>query len=112
MKYAVIGSRSFCDYAVFEKELNKYDISEIISGGAKGTDQLAERYAHANSIPIHIFKPDWQQYGKGAGVIRNKEIINACDAVIAFWDGKSKGTQSSINFARNKGKPVFIFSVD
>ena len=111
MKYAVIGSRNLNNYAELEKELEKYDISEIVSGGAKGADQFAERYAYEKSIPIEIIKPDWARYGKGAGVIRNREIIDHCDAVIAFWDGESKGTKSSINFAEKAGKKVTVHIV-
>ncbi len=111
MKYAVIGSRNFNHYAEFERELEKYDISEIVSGGAKGADQFAERYAHEKSIPIEIIKPDWSKYGKAAGVIRNREIIDNCDAVIAFWDGESKGTKSSIDFAEKAGKKVTVHIV-
>ena len=110
MKYAVIGSRDFNNYAVLENELDKHQISKIVSGGAKGADQLAERYAQEKSILIQIFKPDWTKYGKSAGVIRNKEIISNCDAVIAFWDGKSKGTKSSIDFANKKEKQVAVMA--
>ncbi|MCD6337050.1 MAG: DUF2493 domain-containing protein [Candidatus Marinimicrobia bacterium] len=111
MKYAVIGSRNFNHYDELERELEKHDISEIVSGGAKGADQFAERYAQEKSIPIEIIKPDWGKYGKAAGVIRNKEIINSYDAVIAFWDGKSQGTKSSIDFAEKSSKQVTIIDI-
>ena len=108
MKYAVIGSRHYSDYSKLKSVLEKYDITSIVSGGAKGTDQLAERYALEKSISIEVIKPDWNRYGKAAGIIRNKDIINHCDAVIAFWDGISKGTKSTIHFAENAKKLVTI----
>jgi tyrosyl-tRNA synthetase len=61
---------------------------------------LGEKYAKMKNIPIKIYKPDWEKYGKAAGVIRNEDIINYSDRVIAFWDGKSKGTKNSIDHAR------------
>jgi len=108
MKYAVIGSRSFNNYDQLKNELDRHQICEIISGGAKGADQLAEYYAQENCIPIEIIKPDWKRYGTAAGIIRNKEIIDKCEAVIVFWDGESKGTRSSINFAEDAGKKITV----
>jgi len=108
MKVAVIGSRTFENYTKLESVLDQYDISEIISGGARGADSLAELYALNKNIPVKIFKADWSKYGKAAGFIRNKDIIDNCDIVIAFWDGKSKGTQHSINLAKKQGKTVEV----
>ncbi len=111
MKYAVIGSRNFNNYDLFEKELDKHQIREIISGGARGADRLAERYAQERSLPIQIFNADWEKYGKSAGFIRNKKIVDNCDAVIAFWDGDSRGTKSSMNFAEKAGKQITVCAV-
>lgn len=99
MKIAVIGSRTFNDYNLLKKELDSFNINQIISGGAKGADSLAEKYAKSNEIKTLIFKPDWKRYGRGAGFIRNKLIIENCDYVIAFWDKKSKGTKNSLGIA-------------
>lgn len=96
MKLAVIGSRGFNDYELVKRSLNNINITLIISGGAKGADSLAERYASEFSIPTVIYKADWALYGRGAGVIRNTEIIQNAEVVIAFWDGVSKGTLDSI----------------
>jgi len=107
MKLAVIGSRSFNDFDLLNKEIlflyNKP--SEIISGGANGADLLAEKWAIDNQIKLTIIKPNWSLYGKGAGIKRNEKIINDCNYCIAFWDGKSKGTLSSINFCEKYSKP-------
>jgi predicted Rossmann fold nucleotide-binding protein DprA/Smf involved in DNA uptake len=109
MKVAVIGSRSFNDYEQMKGQLEKLEIKEIISGGSKGADELAERYAKEKSLPITIIKPNWKRYGKAAGVIRNKDIITTADLIIAFWDEESKGTLNSINLAKKTNKPCFIF---
>jgi hypothetical protein len=109
---AVIGSRNFTDYKLLESTLLLFpEINQIISGGAKGADSLAKIYAEKNNIPLLIFKPDWKQYGKGAGIVRNRQIIDAAQMVVAFWDGASKGTESSINLAKTKGILLHIVSV-
>ncbi len=102
MKVGVIGSRSFTNYALLEKTLNQLNISTIISGGAKGADSLAEEYASKNHIEAIIFKPDWSA-GKSAAAIRNAKIVENSDVIVAFWDGKSKGTNMTINMATTKG---------
>jgi hypothetical protein len=113
MKLAIIGSRNFSDYESLKtviqgiESLNKIDL--IISGGAKGADTLAERYAKENSIPIQIFYPEWDKYGKPAGVIRNTRIVNESDMILAIWDGKSIGTKDTIIKARKQGKPVQLY---
>lgn len=109
MRLAIIGSRSFDDYALMAKELNSiHKIELIVSGGARGADSLAEKYAREKKIPTTIFKPDWNKYGRAAGMIRNKLIIESSDAVIAFWDGISPGTANSIQRARDAKKHVKI----
>ena len=111
MKIAIIGSRTFNDYALLATSLSYFvfeDISEIISGGAKGADKLVEDYAENLGFKCTVFKPDWEKDGKVAGFIRNQKIIDACDILIAFWDGKSKGTKDSMNKAKIAKKPTFI----
>lgn len=108
MKIAVIGSRSFNDYELLQKTLKQYQPECIVSGGAKGADVLAERYAKENNINLLVFKPEWGRYGKIAGIKRNELIINNSDMVIAFWDGVSKGTKSSIDIAKKNNKPLII----
>ena len=104
MIIAVIGSRNFSDYKLLESTLAALpEISQIVSGGAKGADSLAEIYAEKHQLPLVVFKPDWPKYGRGAGIVRNREIIEAADMVVAFWDGSSKGTASSLKFAKSKG---------
>lgn len=107
-KTAIIGSRHFYDYKSLCDLCDKYNIAFINSGGAIGVDTLAERYAIERNIPIQIFFPDWNQFGKRAGFLRNIEIIDNSDLVIAFWDGQSRGTKHSIDYAVKQGKEVII----
>ena len=111
-KIAIIGSRDFENYALLKTTLESFSPTQIISGGAKGADALAERYAAEHDIELIVYKADWKQFGRGAGVIRNRQIVDHCDQVIAFWDGKSRGTKSSIDYAKKLGKPVLIVSFD
>jgi len=107
-KIAVIGSRDFNDYEQLENALLPWLPAHIISGGAKGADTLAERFARAHGLPITVIKPDWKQFGRGAGPIRNRMIVDTADLVIAFWDGESRGTASALSYARANGKSVFV----
>lgn len=110
MRLAIIGSRDFNDYELLCKELEPYKnkITQVISGGAKGADSLGERWAKENNIPTQIFLPDWNKHGKGAGLLRNHDIIKNSDAVIAFWDNKSTGTKQALELTHIYKKPKKI----
>lgn len=108
MKVAVIGSRTFTNYEEMKRILSSIKITEIISGGASGADKLSEQYAKEKDIPTRIFIPDWNKNGKAAGFMRNTDIINEADFVVAFWDKSSKGTKDSIDKANKLGKKVLI----
>lgn len=112
MKVAVIGSRDFEDCSKVTIVLDELvEITHIISGGAKGADTCAEYYAKKRGLPITIFYPNWKKYGNKGGLIRNKAIIESCDICIAFWDGKSRGTASSLRFANELGKEIKIIEI-
>jgi hypothetical protein len=110
MKLAVIGSRSLTNRDLVYKKLDelKDEVELLLSGGAKGADLLAQKWAEENNITTKIFKPEWEKFGKSAGILRNKMIIESCDYCIAFWDGVSKGTKSSIDFCVKMNKPYLI----
>lgn len=119
MKLAIVGGRDFNDEFLMAEYISIFMVAyangeldppeiEVISGGAKGADSLGERFARINRCPVTIFKPDWDKYGKSAGFIRNQLIVDACDVVLAFWDGKSKGTHDTINKAKKAKKPTFV----
>lgn len=110
---AIVGSRGFADYDLLCKFLDGYselgvEIGGIVSGGAMGADTLAKSYALERNIPFLEIKPEWDKYGKAAGMIRNKDIVESADEVLAFWDGKSKGTLNSIEYSRKTNKPLVV----
>lgn len=115
MKLAIIGTRTFTDYNRLEQTLLELypanQITQIISGGAQGTDALAERFAQQYHLPITIHEAQWSRYGRSAGPIRNQLIVNEADHVIAFWDGHSPGTRCTIELAQKANKPVEIIHI-
>ena len=108
VKLAIVGSRSFADYQRLKSIAAEFDPSAIVSGGARGTDLLAQSYAYEAGLQLIVFAPEWQRYGRAAGPIRNRKIIQAADQVLAFWDGSSHGTQSAIKIAQKAGKPIHV----
>lgn len=116
-KVIVAGSRDFTDYQLLEQKLNYYfskrkvqDIL-IISGMARGTDKLAVKYAIKNSVSHHPMPALWDMFGKRAGYLRNECMADMADALIAFWDGVSKGTKHMIDAALERGIPVRVVKI-
>ena len=109
MKVAVIGSRGLTI-----DDLGKYlpeDITEMVSGGAKGVDADARKYAIEHNIKLTEFRPDYKRYGRGAAPLkRNLQIIEYSDIVLAFWDGTSKGTKYVIDNCRKMGVEVKVYT--
>jgi hypothetical protein len=115
MKLAIAGSRYFNNYDLLLKYMGLFlfeNIEEIISGGAAGADSLGERYAIYYHIPVKRFLAEWSKYGKSAGFIRNQLIVDNCDMLLVFWDGKSAGTADTIAKAKKAKKPTFIIYFD
>lgn len=109
MKVAVVGSRSITKIRL--EDYLPSDTEEIVSGGARGVDTCAANYARANGIPLREFLPEYELYGKAAPLIRNDLIVESADMVIAFWDGRSTGTQYVVRKCRQLGKPVRVFKI-
>ncbi len=109
MKIAVVGSREIKNIN-FNGKIPK-NCSEIVSGGARGVDREAAAWASNHKIPIKIFLPDYKKYGKAAPIKRNEEIAKYADELIAFWDGKSRGTKSTIDFFERLEKKVTVFLI-
>ncbi len=107
MKIAIIGSRNLI-VTDFEKYLPE-NTSEIVSGGAKGIDSCAKKFALKKNIKITEFLPEYNKYGRIAPLKRNDLIIDYSDMVIAFWDGKSNGTKYVIDNCKRKNKPIKIY---
>lgn len=112
MKTIIAGSRTIEDYSILLKAIvsSEFEITQVISGNARGVDKLGEIYADLKKIPCDLFPANWSEYGKSAGVIRNKEMANNAEALIAVWDGKSRGTLNMIEIARKKGLKVFVYN--
>ncbi len=110
IKLAIVGGRDFNDYGRLRKvfESLKLDVSELVSGGAKGTDTLAEILSQDKKIPITIFPADWERNGKKAGMLRNKQIVDYCDEVLAFWDEQSRGTANTISLTTQSKKKLYL----
>ena len=120
MKLAIVGSRSITDIIqvkgamILAEKSGPYDwndITEIISGGARGVDYLAAQIAHESNIPLKEIKPQYEKYisATGACYARNQEIAERCDAMIALWDGKSGGTIDVVRRARELERAVFFY---
>jgi hypothetical protein len=108
MNLGVVGSRGFNDRELMFEILDVIEPFVLISGGAVGADSLAEEYANLHQYGKIIHLPDWHTHGKSAGFIRNKSIVEDSDLVLAFWDGISNGTKSTIALCRKLGVPVEI----
>ncbi len=110
MKVAVIGSRG-----VVVPDLENYlpdDTTEIVSGGARGVDTCAADYAARTGIPLTVFRPEYEKFGKAAPLKRNLQIIEYADAVLAFWDGISRGTKFVAEQCAEIGKPIRIIPMN
>ncbi len=106
MKLLIAGSRSINEF-----DLSKYvppETNLIITGGANGIDMIAEAYADAHKISKLILRPLYRKYKRGAPIKRNEMMVDLADQVLIVWDGISKGTRHTIEYARKKGKPLLI----
>ena len=114
-KTIIAGGRDFMDYNLLKEKVNKILQEKkvthkivIISGCARGADTLGLRYASENAFDVEEYPADWDKYGKKAGYMRNVEMAKNADALIAFWDGKSKGTKHMIDIATERNLPIRI----
>ena len=114
MKVIVAGSRTISDRSIVADAIasSGIQITELISGNARGVDSVAENWASVNKIPFVTFPAQWEKYGKPAGAIRNAEMAKKADALIAIWDGKSTGTNNMIKTMNKLKKPVFLYLVE
>ncbi|MBR4100013.1 MAG: DUF2493 domain-containing protein [Clostridia bacterium] len=99
-------AKRYIDFCI-ENIKNKHTLI-FISGGCKGADMIGERYAKENGFEIERYLADWKRYGKSAGPKRNKQMAQIADFIICFWDGKSKGTKSMIEYAKTLNKPTRV----
>lgn len=109
MKLAIIGSRN-CPPIDIMSHL-KHLPTGVVSGGARGADTYAREFAQKYNLPLTEYLPEYDKYGKAAPLIRNKLIVDNCDCLIAFWDGQSRGTKFTLDYAKEKGKPIKIVQI-
>ncbi|ALX27502.1 hypothetical protein GMAR_ORF128 [Golden Marseillevirus] len=108
MSLGIVGGRDFSDESLFQLEVeelwNRKNFVRIVSGGAKGADSFAEKWAKERNIEfvVHLPKDKTKRYEY---IVRNKKIVDDSDFILAFWDGESKGTKSTIEFAHEKTNP-------
>lgn len=106
MKIALIGSRN-----LIVKDLGRYlpeNVTEIVSGGARGIDTCAREYAKSHGIKLTEFLPEYEKHGRSAPLKRNLQIIDYADLIIAFWDGQSRGTKFVIDNCKKRNKKVTV----
>ncbi len=109
MRVAVIGSRG-----LYVEDLGSYlpeGTTEIVSGGARGVDASAREYAFRHGLKLTEFLPEYSRYGRGTPLRRNIAIIESADLVLAFWDGRSKGTKHVIDNCKKRNIPVQIYGM-
>ena len=105
------GSRSI-NYINLDLFINPTHVGCVVAGGAKGVDTLARQWARRNKIEFVEYPAHWDKFGKKAGILRNHEMIDFCDILISFWDGKSKGTKETIEYAKKTGVPYICHLIE
>jgi hypothetical protein len=112
MRTIIAGSRGITDTNILLAALAEIDWEPtvVLCGMAKGADTLGKLWAESLGIPVEEYPADWETYGKAAGFIRNKEMADKAEALIALWDGQSKGTRHMINLAKERKLVVFVGS--
>lgn len=113
MRTIIAGGRNLTDYALVERavEQSGYLITEVVSGAARGIDSLAEQWAADHGIDVTRFPADWTKQGRKAGPIRNAQMAQYADGLIAIWDGSSPGTANMIRHAVRCGLKVYVHRV-
>jgi hypothetical protein len=89
-----------------------FEITEVVSGHARGVDLIGETYAEVEGIPVKTFVPEWEVYGFGAGHFRNAAMADYADAAVVVWDGESRGSKNMIEEMQKREKPVFVRRVE
>ena len=114
MRVIIAGSRDITDYALLLKAIDEASwdthitVTTVISGAALGVDKMGERYATEHGLKLEVYAADWIQHGRSAGYKRNVLMAQKADALIALWDGKSRGTMHMIDIANRNGLKVYV----
>ena len=114
MKVVICGSRDLENYQLVEEAVSRsgFSISTVLSGGSRGVDRLGITFACNHHHLVQVYMPEWERLGKRASAVRNREMVEAAEAVIAVWDGKSCGTCNMIELASNHSLPCFVLLVN
>jgi uncharacterized protein YeaO (DUF488 family) len=117
MRVIIAGCRTFNNYGLLKSKLDKIlkdynDEIIIVSGNANGADKLGEKYGKEKNYEVELYPADWDKHGKSAGPIRNAQMANVGNVLVAFWDGKSSGTGNMIDQATKKGLDVYVVRFD
>lgn len=116
MRLAVVGTRTYDRFDILSAYLDRarslYKELVIVSGGAAGADRLAAEYARRHGLELIQFRADWAAHGRRAGALRNRQIVESADALVAFWDESSPGTRISLEMAVAKGIPATVVAFD
>lgn len=110
MKTIIAGSRHITSMDALRAAIKEagFEISEVVTGCAHGVDTLGQVWAYDHGIPVKEFRPDWTTHGKAAGIIRNHAMGDYAEALVAVWDGVSKGSRDMIDYAKKKGLRVHV----
>lgn len=117
MKLGVVGSRNITSsQAVYDAIMSspwKYTYQTIVTGGARGVDSIAESFAETHDFNCEVITPNWDDWSDGhPAKVRNTEIVEESDAIVAVWDGNSDGTRDTIDKAIDRGTPIYVEVVD
>lgn len=109
LKIGIVGTRNpKTTFEEFSKIIDDYNPTHIVSGGARGIDTFAENYAKLFNLPFTMFPPEYTKYGRIATFVRNQQIVDASDMVIAFPSKDSKGTIDTIRRTKRSNKPLKV----
>jgi hypothetical protein len=113
MKTIIAGSRGLTGAGLISSAVSQsgFDVTEVVSGTARGIDSSGEDWAWDCQLPVKRFPADWKTHGRSAGYKRNEQMAAYADALIAIWDGKSRGTQHMVDIARKEGLEISVFTV-
>lgn len=113
MKVIIAGGRDIENHSLVQMAIEAagFYFSEVVSGGARGVDYVGAALAALHGVPVRIYEAEWRQHGKAAGPMRNRKMAEYADALIAVWDGKSRGTKNMIEEMERMEKPVFVLRV-
>ena len=113
LKVIIAGSRTILNYrqVCIAVKLSAFNITEVVSGVAKGPDKLGEQWAAEHNIPVKRFHADWNRLGRAAGPIRNQQMGEYADAAVIVWDGSSSGSKNMMDVMHQLTKPCFVYTV-